>query len=93
MSWTWPNNTSFRLDSKIFQIVFSTDVRTFYMYSRRRGEISHTQKTWEATGGRDRFSDMIVLIVPATVFFPSSRFNRRPDFSTKNTATVNAEKK
>lgn len=55
--------------------------------------MSHTQKTWEATGGRDRFSDMIVLIVPATVFFPSSRFNRRPDFSTKNTATVNAEKK
>lgn len=63
------------------------------MYSRRRGEISHTQKTCEATGGRDRFSDIIVLMVPATVFFPSSRFNRRPDFSTKNTATVNAERK
>lgn len=63
-----------------------------YMYSRRRGEISHTQNTWDATGGRARFSDMIVLIVPAIVFFPSSRFNRRPDFSTKNTATVNAER-
>ena len=33
---------------------------------------------------------MIVFIVPAMVFLPSSRLSRRPDFSTKKTATVNA---
>ena len=60
---------------------------------RSRGEISQTQNTWEATGGRERFSAMIVFIVPAMVFLPSSRLSRRPDFSTKNTATVNATHK
>lgn len=59
-------------------------------YLRSRGEISHTQNTCEATGGRERFSAMIVFIVPAMVFLPSSRLSRRPDFSTKKTATVNA---
>ena len=59
-------------------------------YLRSRGEISHTQNTCEATGGSERFSAMIVFIVPAMVFLPSSRLSRRPDFSTKKTATVNA---
>ena len=59
-------------------------------YLRSRGEISHTQNTCEATGGRERFSAMIVFIVPAMVFLPSSRLSRRPDFSTKKMATVNA---
>ena len=59
-------------------------------YLRSRGEISHTQNTWEATGGSERFSAMIVFIVPAMVFLPSSRLSRRPDFSTKKMATVNA---
>jgi len=36
---------------------------------------------------------MIVFIVPAMVFLPSSRLSKRPDFSTKNTATVNATHK
>ena len=36
---------------------------------------------------------MIVFIVPAMVFLPSSRLSRRPDFSTKKTATVNATHK
>lgn len=60
---------------------------------RSKGEISQTQKICEATVGRERFSAMIVFIVPAVVFLPSSRFNKRPDFSTKNTATVRAVKK
>lgn len=60
---------------------------------RSRGEISQTQNTCEATGGSERFSAMIVFIVPAMVFLPSSRLSRRPDFSTKNTATVSATHK
>ena len=51
------------------------------------------QNTCEATGGSERFSAMIVFIVPAMVFLPSSRLSRRPDFSTKKTATVNATHK
>lgn len=55
--------------------------------------MSQTQNILEASWGKDKFSRIILLIVPAVVFLPSSKVSSRPDFSIRNTPTVMAEKK
>ena len=55
---------------------------------RNKGETSQIQNTSFACEDMARFSTIILQIKPAVVSLPYSKFNKRPTFSTRNTATL-----
>lgn len=57
---------------------------------RNKGETSQIQNTSFACEDMARFSTIILQIKPAVVSLPYSKFNKRPTFSTRNTATLMA---
>ena len=83
----------FTLFIKLIEI--SRKVYNIYRYNvktglRNKGETSQIQNTSFACEDMARFSTIILQIKPAVVSFPYSKFNRRPTFSTTNTATLMA---